>query len=802
MRETFTNNMDRLYVWTPAHKNGEVTDWSDVAGIECTEWLIGVRRCVIALNRLRVKIGDESESKREIVFFYFFTAKYLTGTLFIHMITEVTKYNNDKGAEMLKRPICVVVVGMMLLCGLLVADSDAVRTNYPPTTPIHNLRSTTDFTHSFSPMEMDSTPDYPPYHGYTPHKAGVTWYDMQHNRSKGRNIAVDSDGGVHIAWMKALDEGYANRRVFYNYFDPDSGFFICSDSSGVRVDSRAYAGYCNIALDQTNKVPTVAFHDRPTSPLEYITNVAFDGTYYAMMGEARCGFIAPIPDLPNPWDFEGINLQAIWPKIAQIDTTVFMVSTPSVSDTTIGGVWLKQTVVFYKGYINPVWAGYSGMTFEPPVAISDNQSNITCDIAAYYDAVSPEVAIAWVHMDSITEEDTCFCDDDTQWPNLLDPAEMLLTTSSDMGETWSVPEVITEAGVHIYSDYPDSMRTGGNIDSSGIPWDTTDIISPCFSRPIDVNITYGIDGNIHLVWMGSLISPVEGWEFDCFGSCSVSVWCRSIILHWSEATGAIDTVVIDPIGYCNAFARLNYVGSSIEPQVAIDDDGVIYVCWEQMYSELLWDCSPAESVYYYDMADNSYENAEIFCSAYEPTAGVWTDPLNISNTYTYGCTLGGCKSELDMTLAERVDDNLHMSFILDTYPSMGCDEGMEDSRSLCTAYYLAIPTDLLLYNVEEYEPGTAIPSTFRLGRNFPNPFNAATGFWFDVYEPGRFTIDVIDMLGRTVSRVADEDLKNGRHHFIWDGFSDNGWVVPSGIYFIRARDSGGGEVSRKITLIK
>jgi len=101
---------------------------------------------------------------------------------------------------------------------------------------------------------------------------------------------------------------------------------------------------------------------------------------------------------------------------------------------------------------------------------------------------------------------------------------------------------------------------------------------------------------------------------------------------------------------------------------------------------------------------------------------------------------------------------------------------------------------------ESFESGK--PATFRLGRNYPNPFNAATSVWFAANDFGHYTVDIIDVTGRVVSTLIDRDLQPGRVRLVWDSYSDNGWNVPSGVYFLRARDDNGNLATRKITLIK
>jgi len=705
----------------------------------------------------------------------------------------------------------VFFTGLILLIALsisAIADDARMGEGYPVYSNPFMPERPIDYSHSFAPMDIDTTPPFPAYHGLPVRAVGVSYYDMQHNTTKGRNIAVDTEGGVHITWMNALDEGFSNRRVYYNYKSAESDNFECSDSTGVRVDNRTYAGYSNISLDDETTVPTVAYHDRGGSP-SYGTNISYDGTYYATSGDSRCGFISPA-EIPMPWAPSELDLQAIWPKIAQIDTTIFMVSTPSTSDTTIGGIYYGQSVIYYRGFISPAWGGFTEAVFDIPVEMEDNQIGITCDITAYADG--PEVTMAYVRHDTSVSNDTCYCEEANFYTTIFDAAALMLRRSTDMGATWSDRELVTQPGLHIYSDYPDTLYLGWYLDTMFTPPETVEVYRPVYSRPIDVNISYSTDGVLHAVWTGAILTAHEGWEFSCEASCSVGAYCQSIIYHWDDDRDEIDTVLFDPIwrgAGCPEESGITHIGYSYEPQVAISEDGVVFVFWEQMASEYMW--VGEDDTFYLDVSETGFQNSEIWGACYDPMDGNWSDPLLITNTYSTGCAAGECMSEIEVTVAERVDDYIHLSFVLDT--DAGLFPYEEGSASLARVKYLALPTDetvTAMYagtqiassiDEEVFQP-VNMPESFRLGSNYPNPFNAATTFWFDVYEPGRFAINVIDVNGRIVSRLANKELGEGRHRFVWEGKSDNGWVVPSGVYFLRASDADGNEFTRKITLMK
>ncbi|MCH7947914.1 MAG: T9SS type A sorting domain-containing protein [candidate division Zixibacteria bacterium] len=98
-----------------------------------------------------------------------------------------------------------------------------------------------------------------------------------------------------------------------------------------------------------------------------------------------------------------------------------------------------------------------------------------------------------------------------------------------------------------------------------------------------------------------------------------------------------------------------------------------------------------------------------------------------------------------------------------------------------------------------------LPTSFKLDQNYPNPFNPSTSIWFDLPARAKVTLTVFNLLGQEVSTLVDEDLPAGRHLSIWDGHSDNGVSVASGIYFYKLiAESGDNQFveTKKMMLLK
>jgi hypothetical protein len=99
----------------------------------------------------------------------------------------------------------------------------------------------------------------------------------------------------------------------------------------------------------------------------------------------------------------------------------------------------------------------------------------------------------------------------------------------------------------------------------------------------------------------------------------------------------------------------------------------------------------------------------------------------------------------------------------------------------------------------------SLPMSFALSQNYPNPFNPSTTISFDV--PGDLqssqpvNLAVYDIRGRLVRTLADSEFEPGRYQIHWDGRSDSGVRVSSGIYLYRLK-AGNETFTRKMAVLK
>jgi immune inhibitor A len=91
----------------------------------------------------------------------------------------------------------------------------------------------------------------------------------------------------------------------------------------------------------------------------------------------------------------------------------------------------------------------------------------------------------------------------------------------------------------------------------------------------------------------------------------------------------------------------------------------------------------------------------------------------------------------------------------------------------------------LVLDVNDDTQADAVPSSFELGQNFPNPFNPETRIRFDLPKRSHAVLTVYNVLGEKVDELVNSELPAGTHEFAWKPEFGSGQSRPSGVYFYR-----------------
>jgi len=106
-----------------------------------------------------------------------------------------------------------------------------------------------------------------------------------------------------------------------------------------------------------------------------------------------------------------------------------------------------------------------------------------------------------------------------------------------------------------------------------------------------------------------------------------------------------------------------------------------------------------------------------------------------------------------------------------------------------------------LGTVMRVEKAQALPLAAALHQNFPNPFNPSTEIRFDIPTARNVELRVYNQLGQTVRTLVDNRMKAGSYRLKWDGKTEAGHSVSSGVYFY-SLEAGDFSQIRKMTLVK
>jgi len=95
----------------------------------------------------------------------------------------------------------------------------------------------------------------------------------------------------------------------------------------------------------------------------------------------------------------------------------------------------------------------------------------------------------------------------------------------------------------------------------------------------------------------------------------------------------------------------------------------------------------------------------------------------------------------------------------------------------------------------------SLPTEFRIYNAYPNPFNNLTGFKIDLIEDSNLSISIFNINGVLVYNDTRNGMSPGQYTIFWEGNSQKGEDIPSGIYLFRVKVNDYVEQG-KITLLK
>jgi len=108
-----------------------------------------------------------------------------------------------------------------------------------------------------------------------------------------------------------------------------------------------------------------------------------------------------------------------------------------------------------------------------------------------------------------------------------------------------------------------------------------------------------------------------------------------------------------------------------------------------------------------------------------------------------------------------------------------------------------------VYTISGVETVAGVPAGDRVAikKAFPNPFNPSTKIEFSVPRESPVAVRIFDIQGRHLATLVDKSLSAGVYRVAWNGKSDHGQPLGSGVYFAQIQ-SGGTRQSVRLTMLK
>lgn len=94
-----------------------------------------------------------------------------------------------------------------------------------------------------------------------------------------------------------------------------------------------------------------------------------------------------------------------------------------------------------------------------------------------------------------------------------------------------------------------------------------------------------------------------------------------------------------------------------------------------------------------------------------------------------------------------------------------------------------------------------LPTVMSLAQNFPNPFNPETTIRFDIATEASVSVRIFDITGQLIRTLVSDSRAAGSYTELWDGRTDAGVRVGSGVYFYELK-AGSFSSMKKMTFVQ
>ncbi len=96
---------------------------------------------------------------------------------------------------------------------------------------------------------------------------------------------------------------------------------------------------------------------------------------------------------------------------------------------------------------------------------------------------------------------------------------------------------------------------------------------------------------------------------------------------------------------------------------------------------------------------------------------------------------------------------------------------------------------------------SAVPVEYELLNNYPNPFNPTTNITYSIPEKAEVKLTIFNALGQEVATLLNTTQNAGTYQYTWNGYSNGGVKLTSGIYFCHLK-AGSFVATQKMIMLK
>ena len=115
-----------------------------------------------------------------------------------------------------------------------------------------------------------------------------------------------------------------------------------------------------------------------------------------------------------------------------------------------------------------------------------------------------------------------------------------------------------------------------------------------------------------------------------------------------------------------------------------------------------------------------------------------------------------------------------------TYEDMNCSQA--GNYDYTASAMVRGVCDYIGINLSDIDSELILPEEYSLQQNYPNPFNPSTRINFHLPEDGFVSISILDIKGREIVTILEEEQMAGSKSVNWTAVNKNGDLLPSGVY--------------------